>query len=117
MTKTIIVEPIDQPRDGYSFNTGGSVGFYDEQGSDVSVSVTIAHAPISFTVKTGAWAKTGGTISVYIPAGNKRYKVKLIKTYEVMLFKVDCYDKGVYQYSYYRDMKTLTGINGYAYEI
>ncbi len=83
----------------------------------LSLSVTIAHAPISFTVKTGAWAKTGGTISVYIPAGNKRYKVKLIKTYEVMLFKVDCYDKGVYQYSYYRDMKTLTGIDGYAYEI
>lgn len=96
-TRTHIVKPSGQPSIGYRGN--GSV--YVNTGGGVSspVSFSLGWGPVSISISSGSMLSIGGFV-LRLPDATNYYKVEITKGYRFNRVRVDCYQYGVYQYSY-----------------
>lgn len=106
--KTTTVTPTGQPPGGKKFNSGGSFYVKDKTGAPITVSFNLSWGPVSVGVTPGSayTAPTANTVLVDVPNNKDFFKVKLVKKYKFEHVKVDHYQYGKLQYSYYTTHKS-----------
>lgn len=110
--ETITVTPDGQLPGGEKFESGGGFYVYRDKGPVMSFSFAATWGRFSFGVSIGlaSTEKVGGRF-VEAPDNIHFFKVLIDKTMKLERHKVDVYQYGVYQYTYYTNIAILHQAN------
>lgn len=111
VTKTTV--PEGQLPNGINMPTGGSVYIDFTKGSSISIGVGASCGHASVSISVGFTSESPTKYIVNIPADNHYYRIKADQTYKIEHRKVDVYQYGQYQYTYYHDLATLDSASLY----
>lgn len=111
VTKTTV--PEGQLPTGINMRTGGSVYVDFTKGSSISIGIGASWGHISVSISVGFASESPAAYAVNIPADNHYYRIKADQTYKIEHRKVDVYQYGQYQYTYYHDLATLDSASLY----
>lgn len=108
-----IVYPDNQPSEGYICKPGNSLSVFvaQDSGPTVTFTVTYEYGAVNVSLAVGFAGASNGII-VGIPADGKPHKIYLKKSFTITRRKVDHYQYGVLQYTYYVNDVTTTTVEG-----